>query len=456
MQATPFRLRAWATFLAAAVALGCAGTVLRANTATGIDRPSTARVSLFAPADAAAWTQWSPRPEISPQFSFDRTGGRHGGPALKTSTQAPTEFGAWRRDIAGVRGGRTYRFNAWYRAAGIENERRSVIVRLQWLDEQGKPVKVTVRPPEYPLDVAREDGWTRMESVLHAPDEAHGLGVQLSLGFAARGAVWWDAVTLAEEPAARNRVVRAMTVHHRPRNSKSPAANVEQYCELIRQAAAQRPDIICLPEGITVAGTGRSYADVSEPIPGPTTERLGALARELRTYLVAGIYERAAPAVYNTAVLIDRDGAVAGRYRKTHLPREEWEAGITPGDTYPVFDTDFGRLGLLVCWDLQFPEPWRALALQGAEVILLPIWGGNERLLPARAIENHAFIVTSSFDMKSCVVNPLGEILTESTNATPVTTAELHLDRKLYQKWIGDMSTRTWKERRGDLPWGSP
>jgi predicted amidohydrolase len=106
----------------------------------------------------------------------------------------------------------------------------------------------------------------------------------------------------------------------------------------------------------------------------------------------------------------------------------------------------------MVCWDVQFPEPWRALGLQGAELVLLPIWGGSETLLRARAIENHAFVVSSSYDMKSCVVAPNGDILVEATKTSPVVTTEVHLDRKIYQPWLGDMRTRTWKERRGDLP----
>jgi predicted amidohydrolase len=164
------------------------------------------------------------------------------------------------------------------------------------------------------------------------------------------------------------------------------------------------------------------------------------------------VYERVAPELYNTAVLIGRDGALVGRYRKTHLPREESEAGIAPGAVYPVFDTDFGRVGLMICWDLQFPEPARALAAQGAELIALPIWGGSEVLARARAIENAVFLVSSSYDMRSFVVDPAGKILAEATNAAPVAVAEVHLDRPIYQPWLGNMKTRTWKERRVDLP----
>ena len=419
-----------------------AGTTLFAATATS--------------PDAAAWQQWSPRDEIAPLFSLDPKAGRAGGTALKIAARQATDFGAWRNTLRDVRAGQVYRFVAWYRTAQIENDRRSVIARLQWLDAAGKAVKVSVRPPEYPIDVAREKGWVKMESIVRAPEGAAALDVQLSLGFSSGGAVWWDHVALTPVDEPRERIVRVMTVGHRPSRSPSAAANVEEFSKIVRDAADQKPDIVCLPEGMTVVGTGKSYVDVSEPVPGPTTERLGALARELRTYIVAGLYERVAPAVYNTAVLIDREGKLVGRYRKTHLPREEWEAGIAPGDSYPVFETDFGKIGLMICWDVQFPEPWRALGLQGVELVLLPIWGGSETLLRARAIENHAFVVSSGYGIKSCIVAPDGEIVAEATKQTPAVTAAVALDRKIYQPWIGDMSTRTWKERRGELPAGGP
>jgi predicted amidohydrolase len=406
--------------------------------------------------DAASWQRWSPREEIAPQYAVEANAGRAGGAALKLTARQSSDFGAWRTTLHDVQAGQNYRFIAWYRTEKIENDRRSVIARLQWLDDHGKPVKSSVRPPEYPLDVAREGGWVRMESVVRAPEGAAGLDVQLSLGFAAQGSVWWDDISLDRSGPPAERIVRVMTVDHRPRGLSSAAANVDSFASVVRRAADQKPDILCLPEGMTVVGTGKSYVDVSEPVPGPTTEKLGALARELRSYIVAGLYERVGPAVYNTAVLIDRAGKLAGTYRKTHLPREEWEAGITPGETYPIFQTDFGKIGLLICWDVQFPEPWRALGLQGAELVLLPIWGGNETLLRARAIENHAFVVSSGYDIKSCVVTPDGKIAAEATKQAPAVTVAINLDAKIYQPWLGDMRTRTWKERRGELPAGGP
>jgi predicted amidohydrolase len=395
------------------------------------------------------WQPWSPRDEIAPRFSIDVKNGHGENPSLRVEARDRSQFGTWKKRVEGIHGGSAYRFSAWYRADNVKDERRSVISRLQWLDAKGK----AVRPPDFVLDVERDGKWKRVELVTPVPNDATAVEIQLGLGFSDRGRVTFSDIDLAPESSPRDRVVRAMTIAHRPRGTKSAAESLAQFCVLAQKAAAtQRPDIICFPEGTTVCGTGKTYAEVAESIPGPSTERLGALAKELHSYIVAGIYERSGKIVYNTSVLVGRDGKLVGKYRKTHLPREEWESGITPGDEYPVFDTDFGKVGMMICWDLQFPEPARAMAAQGAQMILLPIWGGSDVLAQARAIENHVFLISSSYDMRTFIVDPAGKVLAEATKENPVVSAELFLDRKIFQPWLGDMSARTWKERRTDLP----
>jgi predicted amidohydrolase len=398
----------------------------------------------------SGWSTLSPRSEISPAFSFDsEVGHSHPGSLYIDCGENPAAFGAWVRRIENLSGGLTYRFSAYYRAENVSHEMRSVIPRLEWFDENGK----SVRPPDFALMVENENegDWTRVEYSTSVPENTRSVEIQLSLGFAPKGRIWWDEIQIEMDSSPAHRVIRAVTVHHRPRGTASPQASVEEFCMLLESADLEEPDLICLPEGITVVGTGKTYFEVSEPIPGPTTERLGQLARKLNSYLVAGIYERTNAFVHNTAVLIGRQGELAGIYRKTHLPREEWEAGITPGHDYPVFATDFGKVGLLVCWDVQFPEPARAMALKGAEILLLPIWGGSDVLSQARAIENHTFLISSSFDMRSFIVDPSGSILAEANSAAPVAVAELHLDRFIHQPWLGNMKNRTWKERRPDI-----
>src|SRR5262249_39111928 len=150
-----------------------------------------------------------------------------------------------------------------------------------------------------------------------------------------------------------------------------------QFAPLIEQAAKQKADLVVLPETLTYYRSGRSPAEVAEPVPGPSTEYFGQLAKEHDLYIVAGLYERAGHLVYNVAVLLGPDGKVAGKYRKVTLPTGEVDLGVAPGSNYPVFDTRFGKLGMMVCYDGFFPEVARELTNRGAEVIAWPVWGCN-------------------------------------------------------------------------------
>ena len=117
--------------------------------------------------------------------------------------------------------------------------------------------------------------------------------------------------------------------------------------------------------------------DLAEPIPGPSTDFFGQLAKRLQVVIVTSLFERRAPGLYhNTAVVIERDGTIAGRYRKMHIPDDPAyyeKFYFTPGDLgfHPI-DTSVGRLGVLVCWDQWYPEAARLMALQGAELLIYP------------------------------------------------------------------------------------
>ena len=133
-----------------------------------------------------------------------------------------------------------------------------------------------------------------------------------------------------------------------------------------------------------------------------------------------GLLERDGHLVYNVAVLIGPDGKVVGKYRKVCLPRGEVEGGIAPGSEYPVFDTRFGKVGLMVCYDGFFPEVARELTNRGAEVIAWPVWGCNPMLARARACENHVYLVSSTYEdvsrnwMISAVFDHTGEPIAQA------------------------------------------
>lgn len=390
------------------------------------------------------WTPWIPRPANAPLL-----GGSPDAQLLVDGDGNRAVLGGWEGLASGIRAGTWYRLSVRYRATGQTHEMRQVVCRIDWRTSDGR----RAGQPEYGWRTEKAGEWTRVITEAPAPKEASRAAVQLLLWDAPAAKVWWDEIRLEPIPAPAERRVRIAAVNLYPRNSPSAGASLERFIEVVdRWIGRDDTDLIVLPEGITVAGTGKNYAEVAGPVPGPVTERLGAVARAHHSYLAAGVYEQDGAALYNTAVLLDRFGRLAGKYRKVYIPREETEGGISPGNDYPVFETDFGRVGLLICWDIQYADPARALTLRGAEILLLPIWGGNEVLARARAIENQVFLVSSGYDFPTQVMAPDGEILSMSREQGTVVRATIDLNRRYADPWLGDMRARLRKELRLDVP----
>jgi N-carbamoylputrescine amidase len=159
------------------------------------------------------------------------------------------------------------------------------------------------------------------------------------------------------------------------------SANLDKAVQKIRDAAAQGAQIVCLQELFTSLYfcDVEDYANFSlaESIPGPSTDRLGALAGELGVVIIASLFERRAQGLYhNTTAVLDADGAYLGKYRKMHIPDDPAyyeKFYFTPGDLgYKVFKTKFATLGVLICWDQWYPEAARITALMGAEILFYP------------------------------------------------------------------------------------
>jgi len=143
---------------------------------------------------------------------------------------------------------------------------------------------------------------------------------------------------------------------------------------VLDQAGNAGCDIVCLGEGWATLNTGIGWQkDAANQVPGTASNAVAAKADQHNMYVVAGFYDWNGDTLYNVAVLFDRDGNQAGYYKKVHLPNSEVEGGIVPGNEYPVFQTDFGTIGMQVCWDYDFPEGCRILALKGAEMIFCEI-----------------------------------------------------------------------------------
>ena len=164
-------------------------------------------------------------------------------------------------------------------------------------------------------------------------------------------------------------------------NSADHKSNISRLTDKIRLLAQQGAELIVLQElhnGLYFCQTEDvNIFDLGETIPGPSTEHFGALAKELKIVLVLSLFEKRTAGLYhNTAVVIERDGSIAGKYRKMHIPDDPAyyeKFYFTPGDLgFEPIQTSVGRLGVLVCWDQWYPEAARLMALRGAEVLIYP------------------------------------------------------------------------------------
>ncbi len=441
------RIQRWAP-ISMRVVLLLAGMGLGAHAASG---PLHVRLSGFKPGDGglpAGWKIWAPRAELTPRTFIDTAHSRSGPGSLAISGNSnPAEVGGWEYLVGGVRSGAWYRFVAWYKAEGLTYEPVQAFAKLNWVAADGK----RVGRPDFPVAVTPEGGWTRLALNAAAPEKASAVKLQLLLTNAPQATIWWDDISFEETPAPPARPVIIATIRFEPKAAGSGAAAVRRCIEVIDKAVSGKTDVILLGETITWAGTRGPYTDVAESVPGPTTARLAQVARARKTYIATSLVEREGTAIYNTAVLIDRDGRLVGKYRKVNLPYDEFEDGITPGSEYPVFQTDFGKVGMMICWDSQFPDAARALALQGAEIILMPIWDGTAPLTLARAVENQVFLVTSAYGDPSLILDPQGKQVAIATEQGTAAIATIDLNRR-YESHLGVMRERIVRELHPEIP----
>ncbi len=415
----------------------------------------------------SGWKSFSPRTGISPQFGIDNKVSHSGKASAKIiSKGSKGTYGSWNVNFRGIEsgssepelkitmpdssflGGNIYNIGCYFKTAGSIEPEKNIRVKITWMDKSNNELLT-----EFIRNRMKENDWYRISELKTAPLNAEGLIITLVLQWAADGTVWWDDVSVEKASSSISRITKIATASDWPGHPSTTEKNLRYYSQKIEQAGKSGADIICLGEGITIVSTGKDFEEVSETIPGNTTRILGEAARKAGMYVIAGIYERDGTLIYNTAVLIDRKGNVAGKYRKTHLPQTEVEGGLTPGDSYPVFETDFGKIGIEICYDNFFPEVAHNLTLNGAEIIFCPIWGDIRGLKKeweivsrARAIDNSVFFVASMYEKgMSVIIDPNGKILNDTGQAEGLIISTADLSMRTFERWLSVKSFGEWR-----------
>ncbi|WZO95983.1 carbon-nitrogen hydrolase family protein [Isosphaeraceae bacterium EP7] len=242
---------------------------------------------------------------------------------------------------------------------------------------------------------------------------------------------------------------------------KRMAALVDLVDTMARKAEQSYPgrglDLVILPETAATASGGPASTR-SIRLVGPVREAFGALARKYSTYLVATmdlVEDTPAGTTYsNSAVLFDRKGEVAGIYRKVHpvawVGVDNLEGGITPGREFPVFECDFGKLGIQICWDMVYEDGWKALAEKGAEIVVWPTASPSTKQPASRAGTHRYYIVSSTYREDATVFEPTGMVAAQIESPETVLVKELDLSHALLGWSAGLNDGKALTEKYGD------
>ena len=334
------------------------------------------------------WEAVIPNKAVPVRFAKSGTG--KGAAALVAAGTGRRECFGYVRHAVKLEGGKTYRLRVRLRYEGMEDLNQHLVHGVF-----GKNFNDGIFT--YRKEGRRVGG----EARFRGPKEACDGEVRLYFRYSPRGKVWWQHVSLQEcEPIPPRPVKIAV--------SFGPM-NLEKAAKWLDAAGRKKVDVALLTEFFNGKGVKEA-----EPLSGPTGRLMAEKARRYGMYVCGSFAEKRGDLVFNTAPLYDRRGRLVGSHSKNQLYDPEADEGETPGVGYPVFQTDFGKVGIIICYESWFPEPTRLLAYKGAELILFPNAGYYMDLMPARASDNGVWIAAASGGNPSGIWDTVGAMAGEA------------------------------------------
>jgi predicted amidohydrolase len=359
------------------------------------------------------WSVVTANPVLKPVFKL--VTGANGGRELMAQGNGRRECYGYARHFVQLESGKNYRLRVRFHFTGLEDVNRNLV---HMVNSRGFNDGI--------FKYRKQGEWVIGEERFQTPADAASLAgaeIRLYFRYSASGTAWWGDVSLQECEPEPPRIVKIATAWGEGDNK-----HWEAWADA---AGRKRADIALLPEMFD----GNHDPMKAESVEGPTWRFMAGKARQWKMYVTGTFYLKRGDIIYNSAPLFDREGKLVGIYDKNMLYEPELDAGATPGTGFPVFNTDFGKVGIEICYDGWFPEVTRLLALKGAELVLLPNAAYYTDLIHARSADNTVVVAVSSLGSPAGVWdtggNLAGEIAPNATRSAPSGILAVEKDQAL-------------------------
>ena len=335
-----------------------------------------------------------------------------------------------------VEGGKSYAFTAACKTAVCESD--AYLILTQFSEDGKMPIR------EHAQDAVRVGEYLRFSDTVEMAENTVRLEIELWIkGWGATGE--WEVPTLESGQPIPERRVRVAPVHFKwnAEESRSEEIQFNAYMNAIDTLGERGVDLVVFGECMYGRGLNLDHATRTATIEPKMRRALAEKAKKYGTYIIYNGNERDGDNYYNTAFLFDRQGELVGKYRKTHITVGEYERGVTPGTSFPVFDTDFGKVGILICYDQFFPDTALELTRKGAEIICIPTAGDDHHACMGMAMTSGVYLAVAGMNMENNfgwyptrVVDPLGRILAHTDKNGEAAYAEIDLSKRVRRHWM--------------------